>query len=576
MPVTEKVSSFSLLWPPDYHAICRSPRLSAACAADLDLNSTLEALSAPHGYFARIRDMLLALCDDPAAIRYRQDVFADLVELPDLARRLTELLPRLFALDSFAYAARSDQSPLHEVVWRIGQLESYVDCVRGLNAIFDGVETPVRADGLRQLHALVAAIAADETFQHLVAELPDILARVRGIASVTIGVNLDERLRPVEATLLAVNNRKFRGFSASVLSSLFGRNSDGVEWEGLAPLHSARPHHEAARALAAGVDISNPLLNPLFRDLADVLRRISRPVAAALRRYMQINIRVLADLGPEMAFYLGAVQLVEHLRAAGLPVCRPEIAPVEERACTIEAAYNVNLALRLLAREPKGIPDLCRVVITNDVAFGPEGRVFVLTGPNQGGKTTFTQAIGLAQVLAQAGLYVPGTRARISPVDNIYTHFPVQERPETEAGRLGEEAQRLNDLFAHATPYSLILLNESLASTSPGESLYLARDIVRILRRLGTRAIYATHLHDLAAGVDDLNAETPGDSTIASLVSLASEDDGEVRQTYHIIPGPPRGLSYAREIAARYGISYEQLERLLHQRGLLDGERGAG
>jgi DNA mismatch repair ATPase MutS len=295
-------------------------------------------------------------------------------------------------------------------------------------------------------------------------------------------------------------------------------------------------------------------------------------VAAALRRYTQVNIQMLGGLGAELAFYLGAARLVEHLRAAGLPVCRPEIAPVEERACAIEGAYNVNLALRLIAREPKRIPDLRRAVITNDVTFGPEGRIFVLTGPNQGGKTTFTQAIGLAQMLAQAGLYVPGTRARLSPVDNIYTHFPMQERPETEAGRLGEEAQRLSDLFSHATPHSLILLNESLASTSPGESLYLARDIVRILRRLGARAIYATHLHDLAAGVDDLNAETPGDSTIVSLVSLAREEDGEVRQTYRIVPGPPRGLSYAREIAAHYGISYEQLERTLRQRGLLDGE----
>jgi hypothetical protein len=566
------MSPFSLLWPPDHRARDRTPRLSAACATDLDLNSTLEALSAPHGYFTRIRDVLLALCDDPAVICYRQDVFSDLVELPGLAPRLAELLPRLFALDSFAYSARPDQSPLHEVVWRVGQLESYVECVQGLNAVFEGIDEGVRADGLRRLHDLVARIAADETFRHLMAELPDMLAKVRGIASVTIGVNLDDRLRPVEATLLAINNKKFRGFSASVLAALFGRSPNGIEWEGLAPLHSAHAGRQAAEALAAGMDIGNPLLNPLFRDLADVLKRISRPVAAALRRYTQVNIHVLAGLGAELAFYLGAARLVEHLRAAGLPMCRPDIAPVDERACTIEAAYSVNLALRLIARDPKGIPDLGQAVITNEVAFGPEGRIFVLTGPNQGGKTTFTQAVGLAQVLAQAGLYVPGTRARLSPVDGIYTHFPVQERPETEAGRLGEEAQRLSDLFALATPHSLILLNESLASTSPGESLYLARDLVRILRRLGARAIYATHLHDLAAGVDDLNAETPGDSAIISLVSLASADDGEVRQTYHIVPGPPRGLSYAREIAARYGISYEQLERLLHQRGLLDGE----
>jgi DNA mismatch repair ATPase MutS len=192
----------------------------------------------------------------------------------------------------------------------------------------------------------------------------------------------------------------------------------------------------------------------------------------------------------------------------------------------------------------------------------------VLTGPNQGGKTTYTQAVGLAHVLAQAGLFVPGERARISPADSIYTHFPVEERPDMESGRLGEEAQRLNDIFTRATRYSLVLLNESLASTSPGESLYLARDIVRTLRVLGARAIYATHLHELAADCDSLNAETPGDSQIVSLVSIVQEGGGtgEITQTYHIIPGPPRGRSYARELAARYGISYEQLIEMLRAR----------
>jgi DNA mismatch repair protein MutS len=209
-------------------------------------------------------------------------------------------------------------------------------------------------------------------------------------------------------------------------------------------------------------------------------------------------------------------------------------------------------------------------MVLNDVWFGDAGRIFVLTGPNQGGKTTYTQAAGLLHVLAQAGLYVPGESARLSPVDNVYTHFPAEERPDTDAGRLGEEAKRLSEIFAKATRHSLVLLNESLASTSPGEGLYLARDIVRILRVLGARAIYATHLHELAVDCDELNAETPGDSTIISLVSLAEPGgtNGDIQQTYRILPGPPQGRSYAREIAARYGISYEQLEEMLRKRGM--------
>jgi DNA mismatch repair protein MutS len=566
MTSTPMTHDLSLLWPLGHEARTL-PRLSDAAVDDLDLPRTITALGEEYGYAMRIRDVLLHMCDDPAVIAYRQDVLADLVEIPDLGDRLAALLPHVIGLDSWGYSIRAGQSPLHEVVWRVGQLETYVEVIQGLQAAFEGLERPLRAEGLARLRDVAGRVAADETFVRLVAELPDLVAQVRGIASITIGVNLDDQLRPVEATLIAINNKKFRGYASSLLSLLFGRDAQNGQWDGIAPLHSARPNGSLAQ-MPHGVDPDNPLMYPLFRDLADVLKKISRPVASALHHYTQVNTRLLDHLGAELAFYLGARRLMKRLQASGLPLCRPEIAPKEARVCEISGLYNVNLALRLIARDDKA--DLSRAIVPNDALFGTAGRIFVLTGPNQGGKTTYTQAVGLAMVLAQAGLFVPGTQARISPADTIHTHFPVEERPEMETGRLGEEAKRLAQIFAQATRHSLILLNESLASTSPGESLYLARDIVRTLRVLGARAIYATHLHELAAGCDDLNAETPGDSLIASLVSLIQEGGGtgEVTQTYRIIPGPPRGRSYARELAARYGISYEQLMATLRGRGL--------
>jgi DNA mismatch repair protein MutS len=566
MSSTFVTHDLSLLWPPDYETRTQ-PRLTDATVNDLDLPRTITALGAEYSYALRIRDVLLQLCDDPAVIAYRQDVLADLVDVPGLGKRLAALLPQVITLGSWGYSIRPGQSPLHEVVWRVGQLETYVEVIQGLQAAFEGLERPLRADGLLRLRDVAGVVAADETFLRLAAELPDLVAQVRGIASITIGVNLDDQLRPVEATLIAINNKKFRGYTSSLLSFLFGRDAQDGQWEGITPLHSARPNTSPAE-IPHGVDATNPLMYPLFRDLADVLKKISRPVASALHHYMRVNTRLLDHLGAELAFYLGAVRLMKRLQASGLPVCRPEITPKEARMCEISGLYNVNLALRLMARD--GQADLSGAIVPNEALFGAAGRIFVLTGPNQGGKTTYTQAVGLAMVLAQAGLFVPGTRARLSPADNIHTHFPVEERPEMETGRLGEEAKRLAQIFEQATRYSLVLLNESLASTSPGESLYLARDIVRTLRVLGARAIYATHLHELAAGCDELNAETPGDSLIASLVSLIQESGGtgEIAQTYRIIPGPPRGRSYARELAARYGISYEQLIAMLRARGL--------
>ena len=345
-------------------------------------------------------------------------------------------------------------------------------------------------------------------------------------------------------------------------------------------------------------------MQPLFRDLDQVLRSAVRPIADFLSHYARVSSQFLLGLEQELAFYVGAVHFVNRLRDQGLPLCSAEFAPDAECVSQMEGIYNVNLALRMGARGDTGTrgrgdaekgSSALRVgeggqvgkpvaqedgeqaggthgMVLNDIYFGEEGRVFVLTGPNRGGKTTFTQAVGLAHVLHQAGLLVPAKRARLSPVDAILTHFPMAEEYSRNAGRLGEEAQRLEAIFRRATPHSLVLLNESLFSTSPGESLYLARDVVRALRYLGTRAIFATHLHELAANVDEINQQTPGTARVASLVATVeraeAEDGGAGRgnadiavasPTFRIEPGPPMGLSYARQIATRYGISFEQL-----------------
>lgn len=559
-------TAISLLWPPgQQHDL--SSRLSARTIADLDLETLLTALSGTRHRASAARAVLLGLCADPEVIAYRQSIFEDLLATPDLVADLEAAVPLIEGLERFNYLPASGQTPLHEVVWRVGQLESYVTCVQALHTALTREGLRLQAAGWLRLREQVTTIVADRTFQHLVRELPALLEQVRGIRSVTVGVNLDDQLRPFEATLLAIHNEPFSGQTPSLLDAIFGREHKRAQWTGIAPLHSTRK----SPGLIPGMDTENPMLYPLFRDLAEVLKQVSRPVARALQQYRHLNTGLLSALGGELTFYVGGVRLVERLRAAGLPTCRPEIVSQTERVCTLTDAYNISLALRRLAQSATSGD----TIVLNDVNFGPEGRIFVLTGPNQGGKTTYTQAIGLAQALAQAGLHVPARQARLSPVDGIYTHFPVEEQPQAGTGRLGEEAQRLHEIFAQATPHSLVLLNEALSSTSPGESLILAQGVVRALRRLGARAVYATHLHDLAASVAALNAETPGDSPIVSLVSLVEENGGDsplsFRQTYRIVPGPPRGHSYAREIAARYGLSFEQLEALLRSRGIVDG-----
>jgi DNA mismatch repair protein MutS len=545
----------SLLWPEN------APRSESSGykMADLHLDSIIRALSVEGRYERHIRAILLAPNADARVIAYRQEIIEDLLHSPHLVTRLQEALAIIVTLERYMNEPQWQESELRRVAWRLSELENYIDCVIHLNAMLGEAGGDLRSEGLCRLREMVNAIVKEESFRALQAELPDLLTQIRSVKSVTIGVNLDEQLRPMEATLLSINTNRFKGISLSFLNLFMNKKARKAENEGIASLHSAG---QADGFIARLQESDTPLMNPLFKDLADVLDQTSRPIALTLKRYVHISGRLLVALEKEIAFYLGAARLINRMRAAGLPMCRAEIVPIDERICTMHDLYNLNLALHLSANRS----NLSAEMVTNEVNFGDAGRIFILTGPNRGGKTTYTQAVGLAQILMQAGMYVPATQARMSPVDGIFTHFAAEEKPDEEAGRLGEESKRLSEIFAQATRHSLILMNESLASTSAGESLYLARDIVRVMRMLGARVIFATHLHELAADADAINAETPGDSQVISLVSMVSVEGNGVRRTYKIVPSPPMGMSYAREIASRYGISFDQLTAALRAR----------
>jgi hypothetical protein len=564
----------SLLWPQGAGAAQGTDLRQGRSASDLGLDELAAALSIDTHYTNGVRTILATLCDDPAVVRYRHEVLDDFLSCPGLCAGLEAALPMLVQLADAAHPYRPHLTDLHQVISRLGELELYVDCVRQLRDLLTGMGDQLQSAGLKGLRDEVVAREADPAFRALAAELPTLGAAIRNIRSVTVGINLNAQLQPVEATLLGIHARNFKGTSGTLLGRLLGAQAKDVadENQGIAPLHQTPlipPSGTDYQSLRVG-DRFNPMLVPLFKDLNDVLQSAARPVVKALGRYVKLSGHFIIALEPEIAFYLGAVKLIQRVRAAGLPLCRPEVLDRQARVCEVKDTYNINLALRMMDRQPG--TDLSGQMVTNDIAMNDTGRVFILTGPNQGGKTTYTQAAGLVQVLCQAGLYVPGSGARISPVDGIYTHFPVEERPSLEAGRLGEEARRLSNIFAQATRYSLVLLNESLSSTSPGEGVYLARDVVRALKLLGARVIFATHLHELAEGLEQANATWPGDCKLVSLVARTEEvaaGDGAARRTYKIVPGPSVGSSYAKDVAARYGISFDQLQKTLRDRQVL-------
>jgi hypothetical protein len=533
--------------------------LSPSTAHDLGLDEIVAAFTPERGYQKEIQALFYQLPCDPQVIIYRQAVLEDLLANPELAERFTSLLPAINSLFEYFRLSKVEMSWLHEVVRRAEELQTIIECFEGMGQTLDAVAGRIHSDGLRTLQEQIGTARSAPVYQSLVRELPVILSTLQGTASITIGVNLDSSLRPVQATLLSVNDKPFT--NQSLLNRLFGVQTDR---EGIAPLHSA-PRQVAN--LDGPVD---PLMIPLFADLAKVLEKTAIPIADQLKQYADIHGNLFTDLRQALIFYLGAIRFIRRFEKLGLPMCRPQIAAAEQRTCDVKDSCNAHLALRYGDSNGGTQP----AIVINDMLLGPAGHILILTGPNGGGKTTYMQGVGVIHILAQLGCHVPGSQAVISPLDQLFTHFPLEEKPESGTGRFGEEAIRLRKIFEQVTRHSLVLLNESLSSTNFSESLYLAQDIVRILRRIGTRAIYSTHLHELANSVDELNESVPGDSTVISVVTspidASVQTDGfEKRNRYKLEIRPPLGQSYAREIAARYGISYQQLEDVLSERGML-------
>ena len=549
----------SLLWPEGLRG-APAARLDDQAIADLHLDEIVRAIvsaGAPAGRLATrerfAHDVLTTLITEPDIIAYRQAVLTDLIDNPRLRERLERALPALEALGDVPRGERyrpTAEPGLERVARRLADLELLVDVVGTLADALH--ETPVISDGLRSIGLRLQDLRRTPEFVSLERELPALRERLGSVRSVTVGVNLGPDLGPESATILELGTAPIEG-RRGLLWRLLGGSVDN---QGLTPLQRGE---------------SGPLGRPneLVHDLRHLLGQVVAPVHAALERFTRVSTDTVSQLGAELALLLAMARLVERLRTLGLPVCRPEYVAIDDRRTDLVDAYDLGLALsqRVDARS----------IVTNDVHFDERGgRVWVLTGPNRGGKTTYTRAVGLVQVLFQAGVYVPASTARLSPVDAIYTHFPNREENRPGLGRLDLEAERLATIFHRATPRSLILLNEALAGTSAFEALDLARGLVRGLRLLGARAIYVTHLHELASSVDEINATTPGDGTVASLLADSDCVDGVAtaggsavrRRTYRIVPHAPRGVSFAAEIAEQHGISFEQLAQLLRDRHL--------
>ncbi len=531
-------SSVSLLWPSEAARLARTdkthlPNISEKVCEELGLSDLLPLSSGLADYFTA----------DPDVILYRQETLADLARLPALSDTLARVVPILCDIRELRHLDRDTGTNAGDsYLYSITEIELYVQAVDTLAGGLSAVVSEPLSPAFRALTDRMTDLAASDEYQSLKARLADLSSHVHEVKSVTVGVNLDAACRPSEAGVISLNAEPFK--SGRLLDKILRMSFKNDAMTCIAPLTPLGKKQSENRQEA---------LSGAFKGaLEDIFRSSVKAWRAIVGDYVLDNTDFLLKLLPEIEFVSRVSALEKRLTDAGYPLTTPVLRPMAEKAFDARGIYNPDVALRIDEK-----------VVANDLAFDDSARIYVLTGPNRGGKSVITCAVGLAQAMTALGMRVAAESLTVSPVDGIFAHFPEGAEDTIDKGRLGEECARLREIFEEVTGDSMILLDESLSSTGAFEASYIAAEILTGFAVVGCRGIFSTHLHELASAVPEINERVSAEGGVRIDTLVAGIEEG--RRSFLIKRARPDGRSYARDIAEKYGLSLDGIRALTHK-----------
>ena len=564
----------SILFP-RFDEIQYVPMSETACH-DLGLDTLCKTLTSDTKEQRYIMSVLSNTTDDPYVASFRQEVFADILGIPELRKRITELFDKLEFMRSFGGMAKKTDEKLG--IWyllhRLDELDDYIKCVESMRDCLS--DDRIKSEGLITFRKHIEQIYEDSCFAQMRKDIGELKVRSSEIKSITLGINVNDRFEAVGMGLISVNSKPFKksGIVSNFADAIASKNpiKDDTEWNGDMHYHeidhavNGRPMAFFQKGMGFLAMRSTPFVESKMREtiinlpdddgmssstfyLEKVMNKMLDTLIKRLRdtlsKYVDVAVIDITRLIPEFGYYIRFAEFAEKLTAQGFKLAPAKAVSEGETSMNAKGFYNLKLALSV--ENPADI-------VVNDLVFDKQNTVYILTGANRGGKTTVTQAIGLLFALAQGGISVPAASFEYVPVDCIYTHFPADEDKTVDLGRLGEECVRFRQIYSDCTQKSLLLLNETFSTTSFEEGYYIARDSVRAILRKGVRTIYNTHMHKLAFDVDEMNSQSEG--FMAS--SLVMKSDGGKR-SFKVETARPEGMSYAHDIAEKYGVTYEML-----------------
>lgn len=465
---------------------------------DLELDVLFEAMSGGDAFLFDIaRTAVLTGPTDPNEIRYRQAVLQDCLAQDSIVREMYTLAVEAIQEEKQIYRSVFTRYPDGILHHALQALRILVGKLKRLRRIADDHAELFSSYGFTNLFAMLVSELDDEYFAALDAHLK----RLEFRDGVLMSAELGEALKGTNYTLRRPWHKQtwFRRLVRKDSSTLSFQLDDRDEG--------------GARAL---------------RELRD---RGINLVANALAQSTDHIVDFFTMLRCELGFYVGCLNLHEDLRRKGKPTCLPVPLPPGNPMLCARDLYDVGLAIRLDDE-----------VVGNDIDADGKNLVLV-TGANQGGKSTFLRSLGVAQLMMQCGMFAPAASFSATVCDQVFTHYKREEDTSMTSGKLDEELSRMSAIADAITPHSVLLCNESFASTNEREGAEIASGVLHALLESGVRIYYVTHLFELARRYYEQGLGT------ALFLRAERHDDG--RRTFRIVEGEPRSTSFGEDLYRR-------------------------
>ena len=484
-----------------------------ALTQDLELTTLWRAMAAGDEFlFETARRGLLSSTTSTTEILYRQQVLADCLAQPEVVRQIYALALEGLDAEREAGSLWNGAQPDRILRRSVKALKLHVDILKRLRLIADEQAEAFRSPGFTRFFAMLREELSDDYLATVEGHLTELELKHGVLETARLGKGLKGRS-------YVVRRQRELTWRERLTHS---RRTSGYTFE----LH---PRDEAG-----------------FRALEAIRGHGINGVANAAAQSSEHVKSFFTMLRLELAFYLGCLNLHERLVAKGEPVCFPEPLAAEEVALAAEGLYDVSLAQHLDER-----------VVGNDVDAEAKD-LLVITGANQGGKSTFLRSMGLAQLMMQAGMFVGAASFKANVCAGVFTHYKREEDETMESGKLDEELRRMSAIARQLIPNAMLLCNESFASTNEREGSEIARQIVRALLAKRIKVAFVTHMYDLAHGFYEQQLET------ALFLRAERQEDGA--RTFRLHEAPPLPTSYGED-------SYRRIfsDRISHDAAVAGG-----